>query len=199
MKIADFFDLFTPVVVIPLYWLLFRLDGKKMPSMWEYLLFMVFSALWVLGQGMHLAANSIGHLLKSMESSDAFRLTSFYDETLSHYLWHFGVISLSGLIMYRQWRNSLTEGKTLRWLIVLASIIYGFTFFAMIIEGVTWPLGLPFGVLAVIFTLFWGRKDLSRQPTLLFFTIAYSVSILLLAIWAIWQHGLPEFSTVGII
>ena len=37
MKVADVFDLFTPLVLIPLYWLLFRLDGKSSPALGENL------------------------------------------------------------------------------------------------------------------------------------------------------------------
>jgi hypothetical protein len=148
---------------------------------------------------MHLTANSIGHLLEGMEGSDVFKLTGFYDETLTHYFWHFGVISLSGLLICRQWRNPIVEGKTVTWATILAGIIYGFTFFAMVIEGVTVPMGLPFAILAVIFALLWGRKSPGKQPVLFFFLVGYSIAILLFAVWGIWQGGFPEFSEVGLI
>ena len=199
MKTADVFDLFTPLLLMPLYWLLFRLDDRTTASPTANLLFVVFASFWVLGQGMHLAANSIGHLLEGVEGTNVFKLTGFYDETLSHYFWHFGVISLSGLLMYRYWRNPIAQGRAVIWPAILAGIIYGFTFFAMVIEGVTVPMGLPFAVLAAAVTLFRGRKHLGQRPVIFFFLTSYSVAVLLFAVWGIWQGGFPEFSEVGII
>ena len=199
MHIADILDLFTPLILIPLYWLLFRLDEKRTTASNITLVFTIFAAFWVLGQGMHLAANSIGHLLKGMEGSDAYILADFYDEVLSHYLWHFGVIALSGLLIYRQWRHPLTKGRALNWAIILAGVLYGFTYFALIIEGATTPMGVPFSVLAVLFMLIYGRRKLTQQPVLFFFLVGYLFAILLFLVWGIWWGGLPEFSQVGII
>src|SRR4051794_15386732 len=61
LKWGDVTDILTPLILIPLYWLLFR-QGNP-PSTLENILFLVFAAFWVEGQGMHLGANSIGHLL----------------------------------------------------------------------------------------------------------------------------------------
>ena len=199
MKFADIFDLFTPLVLIPLYWLLFRLGRDYQPTIKENLTFMILTAFWVLGKGMHLTGNSIGHLTENMSGTDVFQLTSFYDEKLGHYLWHFGVIGLSALLIYRQWKNSFTEGSRWKGYIIAGSILYGFTFFAMVIEGATTPMGIPFAVLALVFILVWGRKNLAHQPLLIFFLISYGISLLLFAIWGIWQKGLPEFSDVGFI
>ncbi len=80
-----------------------------------------------------------------------------------------------------------------------AVILYGFTYFAIVIEGATVPIGVPFAVLVVVFGLVWGRKKLNQQPILFFFLAGSIVAILLFAIWGIWQHGLPEFSKVGLI
>jgi hypothetical protein len=110
MKNGDFLDLFTPLILIPLYWSIYRLDGKQSVGLNGSIVFMVFAAFWVLGQGMHLAANSIGHLLDGQEGTEVFRLTNFYDEVLSHYLWHFGIVALSGTLIYRQWKNPLDVG-----------------------------------------------------------------------------------------
>jgi hypothetical protein len=199
VKVADIFDIFTPLVLIPLYWLLFRHDAEDAPNLAENLVFLVFVSFWVLGQGMHLSANSIGHLLEGMTGTDAFRVTAFYDEKLSHYLWHFGVISLSGLLIYRQWRKRTTAGKSVLWPSLLAGVIYGFVFFAMVIEGTTLPMGLPFAVLAIVFTVIRGRIHLREKPLQIFLLTGYSVAVLLFAVWGIWQGGFPEFSKVGII
>jgi hypothetical protein len=199
MKVADVFDLFTPLVLIPLYWLIYRLDGKSAPTRGEDVCFMIFTAFWVLGQGMHLAANSIGHLLNGMEGTDIYKLSHFYDEVLGHYLWHFGVVGLSAILIFRQWRKPLVEGGISTWLVILAGIIYGFTYFALIIEGATTPLGVTFTVLAVLLMAIYARKVMTKQPVLCFFFIAYAFALLLFIGWGIYWQGLPEFSEVGII
>ena len=61
MKTQDAIDLFTPLVLIPVYWLLFRLEPAKPPSARESIAFMLVASIWVAGQAMHLTANSIGH------------------------------------------------------------------------------------------------------------------------------------------
>ncbi len=111
MKIGDVFDIFTPLILIPLYWLLFRLAEDKSPSLKENLIFLFIAAFWVVGHGMHLSANSIGHLLEGTEGSDVYNLAYFYDEILSHYLWHFGIVGLSALVIFRQWKIPLPKAK----------------------------------------------------------------------------------------
>jgi hypothetical protein len=204
MKTADAFDLLTPLVLIPVYWLLLELRPETPPSRGENLAFLVLAVLWVAGQGMHLAANSIGHLLTGMESSEAYTLTAFYDEALSHYLWHFGVIALSALLLYRQWQHPFTgeslsvKGGSLL-LGIVASIVYGFAFFLIVIEGATLPMGFPFAALVALFGLIRGRSRFRSQPLHLFFTLAYLVALLFLVGWGIYWGGWPEFSEVGLI
>jgi len=198
MKAGDVFDIFAPLILLPLYWLLFWRSNRQ-PGISEIIAFVVLAALWAAGHGMHLSANSIKHLLEGMESSDIYRLTHFYDEVLSHYLWHAGITGLSALIIYRQWRyHSDGEGAKL-WAMICAAIIHGFTFFVIVIEAGTAPLGITFAVLAVIFCGIWGRKRLAQQPVLTFFLASYAVAVLLFIGWGIYHQGLPQFSEIGII
>jgi hypothetical protein len=199
MNVADVLDVFTPLVLLPLYWLLFNFNGVKPSSIKSNLIFMVFAAFWVLGQGMHLSANSIGHLTEGMKGTSIYNLTEFYDETLGHYLWHFGMIGLSGLLIYRQRNNPISEIKEMPWINIIGGAIYGFVFFAMIVEGSTVPMGLPFAVLAVFFILFLSGRGKIKQPLNLFFLTGYSVALLLLAIWGIWHHGFPGFFETGLV
>jgi hypothetical protein len=196
MDIADVFDLFTPLVILPLYWLLFHLNGRKTISIKASLVFMVFAGFWVLGQGMHLAANSIGHLTETMKGTDVYKLTYFYDETLGHYLWHCGVMGLSALLIVRQEKTTGAAGPV--GLNITGGIIYGFVFFAMVNEGSTVPLGLPFSVLAVLLILLFRRSYLKQPLTALFFT-GYILALLLFAIWGFWHQGFPGFFEVGIV
>ena len=199
MKVGDVLDLFTPLVLIPLYWSLYWLGGNRPIGLRGSLIFMVFVAFWVAGQGMHLAGNSIGHLVEDMKGTDVYHLTNFYDEVLSHYLWHFGILAFSAMLIYRQWRSPPAEGQVLPCTVILAGIVYGFAYFGIVIEGATAPMGVPFAVLAALFILVWGRKNLEKQPLLIFFLTAYLLAIILFLGWGIYWKGLPEFSEVGII
>lgn len=199
MKAGDILDLFTPLVLIPLYWLLYQLGGNGAVSLKESLAFLVSASFWIMGQAMHLAANSIGHLVEGLTASDVLSLTELYDEILSHYLWHFGVIALSALLIYRQQRNAFREAAGPLWPVVLAGVIYGFTYFLIVIEGATAPIGVPFAVLAVMFCLIWGRRKLKTRPVHVFSLVAYLLATVLFLGWGIYWGGLPEFSKVGII
>ncbi len=199
MKYGDVIDILTPLVLIPIYWLLFQMDEGKPPGAAEITIFLVLAGFWVEGQGMHLSANSIGHLLTGMEETDIYRLTHFYDEILSHYLWHIGVVGLSILLLWRQWHNPYERERSSLWWEGIGGFIYGFTYFLNIVEAGTAPLGVPFAALVVLFGFLRGRTKLRQQPILAFFFIAYLVASILFAAWGIYWGGLPEFSAVGII
>jgi len=199
MKLGDVIDLLTPLVLIPLYWLLYQVGQDKKVSLREGLAFMLLAALWIEGQGMHLAANSIGHLLKEMAGSDAAVLTSFYDEVLSHYLWHLAIVGLSALLLIRQWQNPFVGERSHLGLPFLAGIIHGLTLFVIVVEGGTALLGIPFAIVVILVGLVWGRNRLRQQPLLLFFLVSYVVAMLFFAGWGIYWGGLPEFSALGFI
>ncbi|MFC1871892.1 hypothetical protein ACFLYF_05825 [Chloroflexota bacterium] len=148
---------------------------------------------------MHLSANSIGHVLKGIEGSDPYDLTYFYDEVLSHYLWHFGIFGLSALIIFRQLKHPFSERRPLLWLFILAGIIHGFTLFVIVVEAGTVFIGVPYVVLVTLFGLIWGWKRFGQHPLLLFFVVTSLVTTLFIVGWGIYWGGLPEFSEVGII
>jgi len=106
MSVQDVVDIFAPLVLIPLYFLLYRLDSKIPFSFSGLIVFIVLATFWVAGHGMHLSANSINNLLvqEGMETGDIYKLTYFLDEYLSHYLWHIGIAGLSALLIYRNWK-----------------------------------------------------------------------------------------------
>jgi hypothetical protein len=60
LKIADVLNLFTPLVLIPLYFLLLYFGASQIPSLKSMIVFLIFPTLWVEGQGIHLTVNSIG-------------------------------------------------------------------------------------------------------------------------------------------
>lgn len=191
MHWADIFDLFTPLVLIPLYWLLYTDSGQRERRLPITIWFLIFSALWVLGQGMHLSANSINNLLGS-GSTEVNELVHFYDEVLSHYLWHAGIVALSGLlIMVNTDRSDQVE--SIRWAIVIPSaLLYGFTYFLAIIEGGTVPLGLPLAILIIVSVLVLRGYQLRTQNLVAFFFMAYVIAILFFIGWYTYWGGFPE-------
>jgi hypothetical protein len=201
----DAFDILTPLMLIPLYWLIFHYSGREAPTLSDAVAFLILTVFWVEGQGMHLAANSISNLMESasgslvgVTGSDAFKLIYFYDEQLGHYLWHIGVLGLAALLIYREWRRPAGL-QTVWWSTILGGIIYGLTLFMITNEGQTVWMSLPFCLLVTLFGLVWGRKKLGQQPVLAFFFVACLVALLVLAGWGLYWGGFPEFSEVGLI
>jgi hypothetical protein len=190
MKTGDALDLLTPVVLMPVYLLILRRASKEAQAM---LIFVLISAVWVEGQGMHLAANSIGH---HFLSDDALQLTSFYDETLSHYIWHFGIMAMAALLMLVEARSGVQIDLEGRGWMYAGAILYGFTFFLIVIEGVTVPMGLPFAVVVSIYGISRWKK---RGPIATFLTVGSLVAVLFFLGWGLYWGGFPEFSEVGIL
>jgi hypothetical protein len=194
IKTGDVFDLLTPLILIPLYWLLFY-NGGRAPTVRETVLFLVLAAVWVEGQGMHLSANSIGHVIENVQDANVLTLTHFYDEILSHYLWHFGAMALVALLIYRQrsYAGEPTEPRQ----VIAAAILYGLTFFISVVEAGTVPLGLPFVILVTLYGLIVGRNRLRQQPVFAFLFAAHLLALILLVGWGVYWRGFPQFSELG--
>lgn len=206
MSYQDVLDLLTPLVLIPIYWLLFRYAASGESHRSQETAFMFLAALWVLGQGMHLAANSINNLaeelardgLLDITGTEIYTLTYFLDEHLSHTLWHIGILGLAALLIYREWRRPAGV-RPIWWATILAGLIYGFTYFCIFLEGQTVLLGFPFTIAVILLTLFWGRTKLAQQPVISFFFVASLVAAVLFTGWGIYWGGFPQFSEVGLI
>lgn len=203
MSYQDALDLLTPLVLIPVYWLLFKRAAREGSTRMEEIAFMVLAAIWVLGQGMHLAANSIDNLAEGLAKKQViditgttiYQLTYFYDENLSHYIWHIGVFGMAALLIYREWRRP-AGSLTTWWAAIVAGLIYGFNYFCIVDEGQTVILGLPFAIIITLLTLIWGRKKLAQQPILAFFFIACLVAVVLFGIWWLKWGYFPEITKV---
>jgi len=199
LKTGDVLDIFTPLILLPFYWLMLQLSPGQLPRRNEMVAFMVLAAAWAAGQGMHLSANSIGHLLQDSMGADINDLTYFYDETLSHFIWHVGIIGLSVLLVYRQWKNPFSDQVPSLTPVIIGGVLYGSTFFLSIVEGGTGILGVPAAVLVTLFVLIWARDRLTEMPVMTFFFAAYLLATILFVIWTIYWGGLPEPSEVGLI
>ena len=202
----DALDILTPLVLIPIYWMLFKYAAGEGSSLVEEITFMVLAGLWVAGQGMHLSANSINNLAEALAKKQViditgtsiYQLTYFYDEHLSHTMWHIGVLGFAALMIYREWRRPAGIVTTW-WVAILGGLLYGFTYFCIFLEGQTVVVGLPFAMIITLLTLIWGRKKLAQQPILAFFFIACLVAVLFLGGWGLYYGGFPQFSDVGLL
>lgn len=206
MSYQDVIDILTPLILIPVYWLMFKGVTRGEAGLADEITFIVMSAFWVAGQGMHLSANSINNLIESLAknqviditSTSIYRLTYFSDEHLSHYLWHIGVLGLAALLIYRGWRQP--SGEKTDWkIVILAGVLYSFTWFCIFLEGQTLPIGLPFAAVVALFVLIWGRGKISQQPILAFFFVSCLLAFLLFAGWGLYWGGFPQFSDIGLI
>jgi len=195
-------DLLTPLVVIPLAWLVFDLAGGL--GRRGLVAFLVLAALWVEGQGIHLAANAIGDAFPH-DAAEVFYgtvpgdLDLWLDETLSHWMWHAAWVALSLLMLAAATRSSVTPPDRTSVIAATAGLIYGATFFLVSVEGVTTLLGIPASVLILAWCLVAGRRGLARQPVVTFFLVAAVVTLVGYAGWgALNGWTLPEFSKVGL-
>ena len=143
----------------------------------------VAAVLYVHGHGVHLAANSIHN-----EGVDG-DVVYFWDERFSHIeavLGWFGLVAAFCLAE----RVSPRSVSTSPALLGLAALVLGFTFFTSTLEGQTWWLELAaaaaFGV--------WALR--SPRPILAASAGAFAVGAVLIAVWAVWHGGVPEFSAV---
>ena len=206
MSYQDALDILTPLVLIPIYGVLFWSASRESPEPGWVVVFLVLAASWVEGQGMHLSANSINNLIGNLAEArvldvtgtDIYSLTYFYDEILGHYLWHIGVLGLAVLLITREWRYP-AGGATVWWSSILAGVIYGFTLFAITNEGQTVWMGLPFAILITLFGLTLGRGKLAERPVLAFFLASCLVALLLYLVWGLYWGGFPEFGEAGIL
>jgi hypothetical protein len=155
---------------------------------------------------MHLSANSINNLAEGMAKNrllnildtNVYQLAYFFDEHLSHFMWHLGVIGLAALIVFRQWSKP-AEATTNWWLVVPAGILYGFTCFCFFLEGQTVILGFPFAAIITLVILIWQRKALRQRPLMAFFLVSFLVAALFFTGWGVYYQGFPQFSDVGLI
>lgn len=195
-------DLLTPLVVIPLAWRVFDLTGGLGHR--GLVAFLVVTALWVEGQGIHLAANAIGDAFPRDEAEAFYRtvpgdLDLWLDETLSHWMWHAAWVALSILLLAAATRGSVVPPDRTSVTAAVAGIVQGVTFFLVTVEGATALLGIPASILILAWCVLAGRRGLTRQPVVTFLLVTTVVTLLGYAGWgALNDWTLPEFSKVGL-
>jgi hypothetical protein len=175
-------DGFTPIVVIGTATALL-LAQRPAPS--ALVVAFVSALAYVHGHGIHMAANAINGADPTGEAGDR---TEFWDERFGHIEWHLGWFGLLLAVCLAE-----SAGRRQRFdpaLSAVAVAALGFTLFTSTVEGQTWPLMLVAGA------LFAGWAVVARRPLLTRSAASFAFAAGLVAVWAIWQGGVPEFTDV---
>lgn len=182
LDVGTALDLLTPLAVVgAAATLLLAADAPRPPLAVAF----VAALLYVDGHGIHLAANDIrDHGILGQGADRAY----FWDEQLGHIEWHLGWFGLLlAFCLAERARPGIVRGGPTASIAVLP---LGFTLFSSSVEGQTWPLmlaaGLGFGAWAAV----------ARRPLLVRCGAAFGLATLLVAGWAVWQGGVPEFTDV---
>jgi hypothetical protein len=174
---ADWIDLLTPYVVTGAAAGALR-AAQATRGVWT--VFWFAAILYTQGHGIHLAANSVGNVAPGQPAH-------LWDESVGHYLWYIGfaliVATLAITLSERRYRVGVAAH--------LLALLVGFTHFTNSVEGQTPWLGIA---TALVFAV-WGL--LTRDALGRLLLTAYGCSLLLFAVFGIWQDGFPEFSQLG--
>lgn len=210
MRLGDAVDLLTPFVLVSFYYWLFRSADEwvvEPPTALMTVLFVAGAILFIEGHGMHLAANSIGHSVYGNPANPAYAITYFYDEVLSHYTWHLGMLILATVLLWRHYSPAKkgleiwSSSPRRRAVVAVAALLYGVSVALSAIEGQTVPLILPTSLLiALVFAAVWRRqRQMPCDPAFSFLGLGYTVAAAGLLSWGGYWGGFPEFSELGIL
>jgi len=143
-----------------------------------------------------LSANSISNLFGA-GTTEVHELIHFYDELLSHYLWHAGILGLSAMLVFAPVDAGAKPPPMKRAVILPGVLLYGFPFFVAVDEGGGVPMGL-LAVVVLLVGLLLARRRLLRSHNLIsFFFAGYLFALVLFVIWFLVTGGFPEFSGMG--
>ena len=182
--LGDWIDLATPFAVVGTAALV--LLGL---SAWGAGLGLAVAAAiaYVDGHGLHLSANSIR---AEEPAGEVERVAYFWDERFSHWEWHLGLVGLLvAFCLAEPWaRPQVRAGSA--WSALVVGLL-GFTLFTSTVEGQTWWLLLPAALVLALWAL------ARPRPVLRACAGALVLACILLAGWAAWHRGVPEFSDLG--
>lgn len=197
LRWGDVIDLATPIVMLPAYWVVLSHRRPAVPP-WEVVVFLVLGAIWIEGQAIHLAANSIGH---QPATGTGRELTEFYDEKLGHLLWHGAALALAAFVVIRRLEHAAETAASHPRLVGLASAaVFGFALFLVTVEGATAILVAGGGLVVVALAARRGPAVMFRDPIVTLFGAGHALMLVLLGTWFVyWGGRLPEFSSLGLI
>jgi hypothetical protein len=182
--LGDWIDLATPFAVVGTAALV--LLGL---SAWGAGLGLAVAAAiaYVDGHGLHLAANSIR---AEEPAGEVERVAYFWDERFSHWEWHLGLVGLLvAFCLAERWARPPVRAVPTQSGLVAA--LLGFTLFTSTVEGQTWWLLPPAALVLALWAL------ARPRPVLRACAGALVLACILLAGWAAWHRGVPEFSDLG--
>jgi hypothetical protein len=137
------------------------------------------------GHGIHLAANAIHGAHPTGEAGER---TEFWDERFGHIEWHLGWFGLILAACLAERAHPAPAPSRRATAVAVAAL--GVTLFTSTVEGQTWPFMLAVGAGLAVWAV------VARRPLLTRFVAAFAVAALLVAAWAVWQGGVPEFTDV---
>jgi len=178
-----------------------------------------FAAItYALGHGIHVAANSAHDMLSATGGGDPWGLVALWDEGIGHYLTDIGRIAFAIGLTWTESAaargaargaardvaaRSAARPDASRRLLLPGAAAYGFIYFATAVEGQTAPLALPFCAAYAAWSarraIRAGKTGAVDAPIRAFYTVAAWMALLLFAVWAAMEGGLPEFTKVGIL
>jgi hypothetical protein len=182
LNLGILIDLFAPLAVVgAAAAVLFA----ERPSRLALAVGFVAALAYVEGHGIHLAANAING---AEPAGEAGRRAEFWDERFGHIQWHLGWFGLLLAFCLAERDHPGTWPGFRSAAVPVAAL--GFTFFTSTVEGQTWPLLLAAGA------GFAAWAAVARRPLLAQCAAAFGFAAALIAVWAIWQGGVPEFTEV---
>jgi len=169
---ADWVDLLVPYVVVGAAARALVTVGTDRLG---WAVFVASAIAYTQGHGIHLAANSVGNAVGG-------HVAHVWDEEVSHWIWYAG---LSGMVFVLTRAVPTLAIPVWAWLVV---VLFGFTWFDNTIEGGVPALGIAVAV---------GLGAYAMRCRIMPVLGAYSLALLLLAVWGIWHQGFPQFSQLG--
>ena len=196
------FDLLTPVAVVPPLWLAFERAAPMTPR--TRALVLAIAAVWIAAQGLHLGTNAIGDLFDAGAPREAFYATPpgaldhWFDEVLSHWLWHiaWAALLLALVVLARRAPvDSLPRDGRADGVAAFGGVIHGLTWVAVTIEGSTTMLGIPTAAVLLLLAAPLLRRSSATRPVAVFFIASGLVALGLYAIYvAIYGWPPPELT-----
>ena len=183
-SLGDWIDLATPFAVVGAAALVVLGLGAWGAGLWVAV---AAGIAYVDGHGLHLAANSIR---AEEPAGEVERVAYFWDERFSHWEWHLGLLGLLvAFCLAEPWARPPVRGSFAQATLVAA--LLGFTLFTSTVEGQTWWLLPPAASVLALWALWRPRPVLDACAG------ALVLACILLAGWAAWHRGVPEFSDLG--
>lgn len=184
----------TTVIILYLF-IINHLLPDKLDKQRRGLLFFCISivAVYLLGAGMHFAANSISHFVNKIgDTGELKNVVHFYDEYLSHLI---GIppiilmplsISMWSFVTKPVERSGYTQS-------LIAGVLFGLMTAIVALEGkVGHTIALPISIVALGLWYRYRKKVDSKDIAVNFDLAAYAAMAVALIIWGIVYQGFPE-------